>query len=201
MTPASPVRSSNAGSRQRFFSSAFEGLDELFQRVTRDEHLAFEQIFRKSHRALCAYSNRWVMDPRLAEEIVDDVFFSLWKNRKKIRISSSFQAYLMTCVRNRSLDCLRKLKHEKKRLLLEHAEALPCKQSIAFETMMLEELDHRIRAAVGILPKQCRLIFQMSREEDIKYKDIARKLNISIKTVDTQIGRALKHLRKVVIVS
>jgi RNA polymerase sigma-70 factor (ECF subfamily) len=64
--------------------------------------------------------------------------------------------------------------------------------------MMLEELNHRIHAAVRILPKQCRLIFQMSREQDLKYKDIARELNISIKTVDTQMGRALKHLRKVI---
>ena len=157
-----------------------EGMDELFQRVARGEYIAFETIFKKTYQNLCFYSNRFVMSPQLAEEIVDDVFFNLWNNREKIQISSSFQAYLITSVRNRSLDCLRKLKREKKRSLLEHAESLPCKQSIAYESMMLEELNHRIHAAVRILPKQCRLIFQMSREQDLKYKDIARELNISI---------------------
>ena len=179
-------------------SSSFEELDQLFQRVTLGDYTAFESIFKKHYHGLCAYSNRLVMDPQLSEEIVDDVFFSLWKNREKIEINTSFHAYLVTSVRNRSLDCLRQLKHEKRKYLLEHAEALPCKQSIAYETMMLEELHHRIHAAVRILPTQCRIIFQMSREEDLKYKDIAQRLNISIKTVDTQIGRALKHLRKVV---
>lgn len=170
----------------------------MFHRVTLGDYTAFENIFKKNYRGLCAYSNRLVMSPQLAEEIVDDVFFSLWKNREKIEINTSFQAYLIASVRNRSLDSLRRLKHEKRQSVLEQAEALPCKQSIAYETMMLEELNGRIHAAVRILPTQCRIIFQMSREEDLKYKDIAQRLNISIKTVDTQIGRALKHLRKVV---
>jgi RNA polymerase sigma-70 factor (family 1) len=178
--------------------SSFEEMEHLFHRVTQGDYMAFEAIFKKHYHRLCAYSNRLVMNPQLAEEIVDDVFFSLWKNREKIEISTSFQAYLVTSVRNRSLDCLRQLKHEKRKSLLEHAETLPCKQSIAYETMMLEELHHRIHAAVRILPTRCRIIFQMSREEDLKYKDIARKLNISVKTVDTQIGRALKHLRKAI---
>lgn len=180
-------------------SPSFEGLDQLFHRVRRGDDTAFETIFRKQYHGLCAYSNRLVMNPQLAEEIVDDVFLNLWKNREKIEISTSFRAYLITSVRNRSMDCLRQSKHEKRKSLLEHAENLPCRQSIAYETMMLEELHHRIHAAVRILPTQCRIIFQMSREEDLKYKDIARKLNISIKTVDTQIGRALRHLRKVVV--
>ena len=174
------------------------GMDALFERVALGDHSAFEQLFKRNYRALCSYSNRLVMHHQLAEEIVDDVFSNLWKNRNRIRITTSFQAYLVTCVRNRSLDCLRQLKQEKRRSLLEHDESLPCRQSIACETMMLEELRHRIHAAVRILPEQCRIIFQMSREEDLRYQDIARKLNISVKTVDTQIGRALKHLRKVI---
>lgn len=173
-------------------------MDQLFHRVTLGDYTAFDRIFKRNYPALCAYSKRLVMSPQLAEEIVDDVFFNLWNNRNKIRISTSFHAYLVTCVRNRSLDCLRQQKREKKKSLLEHAETLPCRQSIAYESMILEELHHRIRAAVRILPAQCRIIFQMSREEDLKYKEIAERLNISIKTVDTQIGRALKHLRRVI---
>lgn len=179
-------------------SFRLQEMDELFERVRRGEYIAFEIMFKKCYSSLVSYSNRLVLSPELAEEIVDDVFFTLWNNREKITISTSFQAYLVRCVRNRSLDSLRKLKHERKNSLLEHAESLPCKQSIAYEMMVADELHHRIRAAVSILPKQCRLIFQMSREEDLQYKEIARKLNISIKTVDTQMGRALKHLRKAI---
>jgi RNA polymerase sigma-70 factor (ECF subfamily) len=196
MSPASTAKSNTFVDYR--LSSSFEELDQLFHRVTRGDYTAFERIFKKNYHLLCAYSNKLVLNPQLAEEIVDDVFFSLWKNRERIEINTSFQAYLVTSVRNRSLDCLRQLKHEKRKSLLEHAETLPCKQSIAYETMMVEELHHRIHAAVRILPTQCRIIFQMSREEDLKYKDIAQRLNISIKTVDTQIGRALKHLRKVI---
>lgn len=178
--------------------SARPDIDQLFNRVRKDDYNAFGRIFKANYARLCAYSNRFVMSRQLAEEIVDDVFCNLWKNRKRIRISSSFQAYLVASVRNRSLDCLRKLRHEKKKSLLEHAETIPCRQSIASEAMMLDELHDRIHAAVSILPSQCRTIFLMSREEDLRYKDIATRLNISIKTVDTQIGRALKHIRKMI---
>lgn len=201
MTPDLNLRNLNAptdlpyGQHAR---AARPDIDQLFNRVRKDDYTAFGWIFKANYARLCAYSNRFVLSRQLAEEIVDDVFCNLWKNRKRIRISSSFQAYLVTSVRNRSLDCLRKLKHEKKRSLLEHAEAIPCGQSIASEAMMLDELHDRIHAAVSILPSQCRLIFRMSREEDLRYKDIATKLNISIKTVDTQIGRALKHIRKMI---
>lgn len=171
-------------------------MDALFQRVMRDEHHAFEAIFHQTYPRLCAYSNRLVRDPQLAEEIVDDVFSNVWNNRKRITINTSFQAYLVRAVRNRSLDYLRQMKQEKNRWVLELTENLPCRQSIASELMVVEELHDRIHAAVRVLPQQCRIIFQMSREQDLRYRDIARQLNISIKTVDTQINRALKHLRR-----
>lgn len=175
-----------------------QGMDLLFQRVTRGEYRAFEMIFNQNYRSLCSYANRLVMNHQLAEEIVDDVFFNLWIHREEIQITISFQAYLVTCVRNRSLDFLRKSRHESNKSISELTETLPCRQSIAIETMILDELHQRIHTAVLILPKQCRIIFQMSRDQNLKYKDIAQKLNISVKTVDTQIGRALKHLRKVI---
>ncbi|HEX8041354.1 MAG TPA: sigma factor, partial [Chryseosolibacter sp.] len=77
-------------------------IDQLFNRVRKDDYTAFGRIFKANYARLCAYSNRFVLNRQLAEEIVDDVFCNLWKNRKRIRISSSFQAYLITSVRNRS---------------------------------------------------------------------------------------------------
>jgi RNA polymerase sigma-70 factor (ECF subfamily) len=89
------------------------------------------------------------------------------------------------------------MKHEHN-MALENASSIPCKESIAYEAMNYAELHQRIKAAIQSLPKQCRLIFQMSREQDLKYKEIAESLNLSIKTVDTQMGRALKYLRKTI---
>ncbi len=175
-----------------------ESIDQLFQRVVGDDYTAFEIIFKDNYGTLCTYAMRFLKSRELAEETVDDVFCSIWTSRKKIQISSSFRSYLLTSVRNRSLDCLRKLKHEKN-TLLENASSLPCKQSIAHETLAFEELSDQIDAAIAGLPKQCRLIFLMSRNEDLKYKEIAEILNISIKTVDTQMGRALKYLRKIIV--
>ncbi len=177
-----------------------EGIDRLFQRVVNDDYQAFERIFKDTFKTLCNYSHKLVKSRQIAEEIVDDVFFNLWRNRKKIQITSSFQAYLLTSVRNKSLDNLRKLKHEKN-TVLESAISVACKQSIAYEKLIFEELTVHINAAVTRLPTQCRIIFLMSREQDLKYKEIAHALNISVKTVDTQMGRALKHLRKEVPVS
>lgn len=169
--------------------------EKLFQRVKNDDAVAFEIIFKKNYRALCSYSNQLVISRELAEEIVDDVFCNLWRNRKKIRITNSFQSYLIVSIRNRSLDCLRRIKGERK-YVLDHAEKVECKQSIAYESMVYEELRNQVDTAVRGLPEQCRIIYLMSRDQELSYKEIARSLNISIKTVDTQIGRALKYIRQ-----
>jgi RNA polymerase sigma-70 factor (family 1) len=172
-----------------------ESNETLFQRVKNDDTAAFGIIFKKYYRALCSYSYQLVISRELAEEIVDDVFCNLWSNRKKIDITSSFQAYLMISIRNRSVDCLRRMKGER-RYVLNHAEKVVCKQAIACESMVFDELCHQVDAAVKALPEQCRMIYLMSRDLELPYKDIARTLNISVKTVDTQIGRALKYIRK-----
>lgn len=176
------------------YEYAGASIETLFRRVTDDDYSAFESIFKDSYRFLCAYARHLVTCPELAEEIVDDVFFNLWHNRKKIHISSSFRAYLIACIRNRSLDSLRKGKGVKT-YVLDHAEMIECQQSIACDTLIYEELRTQIDQAIQCLPEQCRVIFLMSRDEELSYKDIALQLNISVKTVDTQIGRALKHIR------
>jgi RNA polymerase sigma-70 factor (family 1) len=174
-----------------------ESLDHLFALVINDDYAAFEKIFKRTYKSLCALSTGMVKKHDLAEEIVDDVFCSVWKNRKKIQITASFHSYLLAAVRNKSYDWLRKLRHEKI-TLLENAATVACGQSIAHETLIYEELHEQVEAAIQGLPKQCRMIFLMSRDQDLKYKEIAEILNISIKTVDTQMGRAFKYLRKAI---
>jgi RNA polymerase sigma-70 factor (family 1) len=170
-------------------------LDSLFQRVVcSDDQQAFELIFENTYAVLCGISFRMTKSAECAEEIVDDVFCSFWKNRKKINIAMSFTPYLIASVRNRSLDYLRKLKNEKS-ATLEVAIGMASSETIPSDLLAYEELNTHILAAIQSLPTQCKLIFTMSRDQDLTYKEISEKLGISIKTVDTQMGRAIKHIR------
>jgi len=171
-------------------------LDNLFQRVAcSDDQVAFERIFESTYASLCGISFRMTKNLESSEEIVDDVFCSFWKNRKTINITTSFTLYLIASVRNRSLDYLRKLKNGKS-LSLEDASRITSVEIIASDAMAYEELKNHITTAIQSLPRQCRLIFLMSREQDLTYKEISKQLGLSIKTVDTQMGRALKHIRR-----
>lgn len=194
-SPQNSFVSEHIDARQAEIASR-TSMNSLFLKVIeQDDYQAFENIFKKTYRSLCSFSGKLVHNHELAEEIVDDVFYNLWKNRKKIQINSSFKSYLLTAVKNRSLDYLRKLRKERN-AALENASGVACRDAIATDKMAYDELSLKVEAAIQALPKQCRTIFLLSREQELKYKEIAEMLNISIKTVDTQMGRALKYLRQ-----
>jgi RNA polymerase sigma-70 factor (family 1) len=162
------------------------GIDDLFLLVAqRNDYRAFEEIFNKTYKSLCNFSNRFVHSLELSEEIVDDVFYSFWKNRTTIKINTSFTSYLLVSVRNRSLDCLRRNKNVRNSTLSSIPDQ-PCLQSIAHETMVYDELNKSVEVAIQSLAPQCRKIFLMSRDRELTYREIAAELNLSIKTVDTQ---------------
>lgn len=166
----------------------FEGL------VRRNDFQAFEKLFHHFYKPLFRYALKYVGSPMVAEEVVSDVFFKIWKNRERITIQDSLQAYLFKSVRNQSLDYLKsqahlRNNHEEIPLHLENGYANPEEEIIA------EELNQQIENAIETLPPQCRVIFRLSRDNGLKYKEIAEKMNLSVKTVETQMGRALKQLR------
>jgi len=195
MTQISTVRQQTAKAPSTKIGEGATSLDNLFNRVVcSDDQMAFEQIFESTYKLLRGISFRITKSLESSEEIVDDVFCSLWKNRKAINITWSFSLYLTASVRNRSLDYLRRLK-DKKLATLEDASGITSSEIIASDAMAYEELKNHISTAIQSLPRQCRLIFLMSREQDLTYKEISKQLGLSIKTVDTQMGRALKHIR------
>ena len=170
-------------------------VDEWLERLVKhDDYQAFESIFHHFYKTLCRYALKYVHSPEIAEEVVSDVFFKVWKNRGQIAIHTSLQAYLYMSVRNQALDYLKSRSHLKTRyeelpLHLENGYAMPDEELIA------EELDQQIEKAIDTLPPQCQTIFRLSRDKGLKYKEIAEQMNLSIKTVETQMGRALKQLR------
>lgn len=127
----------------------------------------------------------------LARSLVQQVFVDLWTKRNQISIKQSVKAYLYNAVKNKAIDHLRK--HKQTTPFSEHEEKIKI-QPFKDPVQEAEELG-RINEAINSLPPKCKEIFMLCKFEDLKYKQIAEKLNISIKTVEMQMGIALKKLR------
>ncbi|HEY9048091.1 MAG TPA: RNA polymerase sigma-70 factor [Ohtaekwangia sp.] len=156
---------------------------------------AFEMLFRTHYQPLCNYAYTFVQDRDEAEEIVQSTFLSVWEKRENLEIRTAVKPYLYAMVRN---ACLNVLKHEKikqQHATIEMAVAEKSVESVA-RTVMASELETRIYEAMEKLPQQCRIIFKLSRFEELKYSEIADQLNLSVKTVENQMGKALKIMRE-----
>jgi RNA polymerase sigma-70 factor, ECF subfamily len=156
---------------------------------------AFNLCYDLYYKPLCSYANLIVKNPEVAEEIIQNIFMEIWMNREKLPIHSSFKAYILTAVRN---DCLDHLKHKK---TVEKYMDQQIKNKIdayddIFSQLIDKELQLHLNSAIQKLPEACRKVFELSRFHYNSYKEIAEKLNISIKTVENQIGKALKIVRK-----
>ena len=159
----------------------------------RDEKI-FEQVFKTHFKNLHAYAFTIVKDEILAEELVQNIFYKLWDRSEKLTISAPIASYLYRAVYN---ECLNHLKHMKVRSAYQsHAlREMTGQTDSSSKKLMLKELESKLDQALQELPEQCRTVFQLSRFEDLKYREIAEKLNISPKTVENQMGKALKILR------
>lgn len=156
--------------------------------------LAFEQLFKAHYKALHAYANMILKDADTAEEVVQSMFLKLWEKRDLLNVQTSVKAYLYKCIYNDSLNLL---KHEQVKSKYQDftVHTMNTHNEAASNKVELSELQKELQFALNALPEQCRIIFQMSRFEELKYKEIAERLGISIKTVENQMGKALKILR------
>jgi RNA polymerase sigma-70 factor, ECF subfamily len=159
--------------------------------------VAFEVYFKKNYGKLCVYCKcKFDFDIESAEDIVNTSFLKLWESRKTLRADVSITSYLYTIVDNTSLNALKHEKVEQRyaRELLKTTFGVV--EPGSFNSIDLKELRSDINVAISELPEQMRRIFLLSRFEGLKYAEIAKLLNISIKTVETQISRALTKLRE-----
>ncbi|MCC9065344.1 RNA polymerase sigma-70 factor [Flavobacterium piscisymbiosum] len=155
---------------------------------------AFEKIFKMYFKNLHAFAYTFMKDTDIAEEIVQNVFFRIWEKKDQLQIDDSLKAYLYRSVHNESLNHIKHLK-VKNSFQLQYSDHMESSDPDASSNMMASELENDIQKAINELPQQCRTIFQMSRFEQLKYQQIADQLNISIKTVENQMGKALRVLR------
>ncbi|MBB6274538.1 RNA polymerase sigma-70 factor (ECF subfamily) [Pedobacter cryoconitis] len=155
---------------------------------------AFEQTFRTFYKMLRAYAYTFIKDNEGAEEIIQNVFCRIWERRDQLKTDGSLRSYLYRVVHNESLSYLR---HQKVKNLFQdyYKENTEEASNEVVNKILANELDRHIQRAIAELPQQCRIIFQMSRFEQLKYQQIADILQISIKTVENQMGKALKVLR------
>jgi RNA polymerase sigma-70 factor (ECF subfamily) len=154
----------------------------------------FEQLFRAHYSPLCAYANHFLKDVDAAEEVVQEVMFRLWTNRETLVITTSMKSYLFRAVRN---GCLNVIKHMNVREEFRRAREMEMEGSEVFEdSLIVSELQVKIREAIERLPTERRKVFIMSRYDGLTYQQIADKLSISVKTVENQMGKALKYLRE-----
>ncbi|MCB9002499.1 MAG: RNA polymerase sigma-70 factor [Bacteroidales bacterium] len=155
----------------------------------------FEDIFRAYYERLCNYANTVLNDMNEAEEMVQGTFLTVWEKHETIDIHTSIKSYLYRAVYN---CCLNKLKHYKVRKL--HGEEFKNQSDIllddASQNLVEIELNSLVAHAVDLLPKQCKHVFKLSRFENLTYSEIAEQLNISVKTVENHMAKALKILRK-----
>jgi RNA polymerase sigma-70 factor, ECF subfamily len=159
----------------------------------RDEQV-FERVFKMHFKNLHSYACTITRDEMLSEELVQDIFFKLWERPERLNISGSIAGYLYRAVYN---ACLNHIKHLKVRSRYEsHAMHQQKNESdSASKKIQLQELETKLHTALQELPEQCQTIFQLSRFESLKYREIADILEISPKTVENQMGKALKLLR------
>jgi RNA polymerase sigma-70 factor (ECF subfamily) len=154
----------------------------------------FEQLFKKEFKGLVLFAIQYVKDYEAAREIVQEAFIGLWDKRTQIDLSRPVKTYLSTTVRNRSLNYLRDNKKFDTRLLTQE-NLFPLASYEQTDRLVERELQDRIHHAISELPDRCREVFLLSRNQHLKYQAIADQLQISVKTVETQMSKALQHLR------
>lgn len=164
----------------------------LFAGLKDGEERAFEKLFRNYYAALCYYASTILQNDGAAEEIVQEFFVRFWEKRGEIEIETSLKNYFFRSVKNL---CLNQIKHE--HIKLQHAKKVISEaESTEYNNHFQEvNLQKDIEESIAALPEKRREIFRLSREEGLKYREIADKLNISVKTVETQMGLAIRSLR------
>ena len=172
----------------------------LIEKFKKGDNSAFETIFKAYYSELHNYAIGIIGDLEASEDIIEELFIWLWENRKSVRVESSLEAYLIKIIHNR---CLNYVKHQKvkQKYLNENLRLRAIEEKVQedyiefFKNQEYDNNEEKIRTAIENLPEQCRKIFIMNRFDELKYREIAQKLDISLSTVKNQMSIALKKIK------
>ena len=165
-----------------------------FDNIKKGNIELYEQLFKHYYKPLIFFSFRYVRNEQIAEDVVHDVFVNIWNNRANLDFTLNFRSYLYTSVRNQSLKYLAKANRFNQ--VDTDIEVVLSKNDSPDTIIIKNELEKAISKAISKLPEKRKEIFCMHRFDNLTYSEIALTLNISIKTVETQMSRALKFLRE-----
>ncbi|CDS98181.1 MULTISPECIES: RNA polymerase sigma-70 factor [Sphingobacterium] len=159
--------------------------------MSENKEKKFEQLFRTYYQELHRSAFRYVRDSESAEEIVQQVFLRLWEKEWEQEVHTSIKAYLYRAVYNESMNLLKK----EQRKLTYQSYQLSRQDVVPAVDQSAKDLDQKLQLALAGLPEKSRIVFELSRFQEMKYKDIADTLDLSIKTVEGHMSKALRHLR------
>lgn len=170
---------------------------DLFERIRNNDKVAFELLFRRFYAPLCGFANKFLNNMSESEEIVEEVFCRIWENRHQLLPNGTAKPYLYKSVQNLCLNQISKQKTADKysKIIQIIYKNSPENDFDLYEKLLATELETKLNVTIESLPEECRRIFKMSRFDELKYNEIAELLEISVKTVETQMSRALKKLR------
>lgn len=155
---------------------------------------AFDALFRANYAGLCRFAGRILGSPAAAEEVVQDLFLYIWERHEVIDGSTPSRAYLYRAAHNAAVNRLRHTQVERR--WAEESAAGEAVAPNAGDELDVEELVRAVARAIEHLPERCRLIYTMSRQDNLSYQEIASALGLSIKTVEAQMARAFRLLRR-----
>jgi RNA polymerase sigma-70 factor (ECF subfamily) len=166
----------------------------MIQKVRAGNEHAFKQMFVSNYSEMLRFAHSIVLDKQIAENIVEDIFVNIWVKRADWNIKQNLKSYLLRSVKN---GCLNHIKH----LSIQNQHALNIQENITevktpYDLVISEEFSNEVLRAIEKLPNRVGEVFKLHRFENLKYSEIAAKLNLSIGTVETHMVRALKFLRK-----
>jgi RNA polymerase sigma-70 factor, ECF subfamily len=167
----------------------------LVVRVKNDDQMAFQQLFEKYAERIYYFSMRYIKNKEEAEEIAQEVFVRVWLRRHDLKEELSFCSYIFMIAKNALIDTIRR--KQKETIFQDNIKPnTELYSSSSNDSMEYKELSTLIDKSISELPLKRKQIYQLSRDEGLTYKQIAEKLNISIKTVETHMRLALQQLKK-----
>ncbi len=174
------------------------GEGQWVEEIRSGSPVAFEALFRSYSPRLCRFALRMIGSRMDAEDLVQEVFVKLWERRADWSPAGSVKAYLYRAVKNQAINYLKRqeILHGRNEVELDEVFSM---QPGPEEELYRKEIETAVQEAIELLPPRCRLIFVLHRLDGLRYGEITRVLDISIKTVETQMGRALKTLRRLLV--
>lgn len=167
----------------------------ILAKIKEGDIKAFEEVFRRYYAPLCWYAAGITGDAESAEEIVEELFYTLWKNREQLQIFQSVKSYLYRAVRNEAIQYCEHQEVKERYQTFVQTEKEPEASPDPHWQMEYKELQTLVQCALGKLPDRRRRIFTMHRMQGMKYAEIASALSLSVKTVEAEMTKVLRTLR------